>query len=307
MLLSDYQTNVQQILNDPFAQFYNTVFLTNWINRARTYVANMGQCIRFLTPSSGSVAMVTVTATGSGYTTATVTISGPDAIGGLTFTQATATATLTAGAVTSIAVVVAGTGYVANPTVTITGDGVGATATATLTSFVQTVANQEVYPFSTFNTLIQGWYPGASSIIGVQSISASWGADKPTLDWTDFSSFQAYNRAWNYGQNYPAVWSQYGQGATGSVYLFPIPSQTLQMEWDCWLSPLPLSATQTADLIPDPWTEPVFYYAAYLAYLNAQRKDDANAMLAEFKRTMVEARQFVTPPRIPTMYPSGED
>lgn len=307
MNLATYISNVQLLLNDPNAQFYTTASLTNYINRARNYVAGKGQCCRFMTPSSGPIStVVTVTAGGSGYTTApTVTVSGPDAVGGVTFTQATATATVLAGLLTAVTVTNAGTGYVNDPTFSFDGGGgTGATATgAATTGFLAAAANQEVYPFAAANALLTATYPGVDKILGVSSVSVANGSTKPALDFCDFLSFQAYARAFNYGQRQPALWTQFAQGQTGSIYLWPVPSQKYQMEWDCFVTPLDLSALQTVDVIPDPWSEPVIYYATYLAYLNAQRKDDANFMRSESERLMIEARGFVTPSRIPSMYP----
>jgi hypothetical protein len=308
MDLATYISNVQLLLNDPNAQFYTTASLTNYINRARVYVAGRTQCCRLLTPSSGPIStVVTVTAGGSGYTTApTVTVSAPDALGPLTYTQATATATVVANAVTAVTVTNAGTGYVNPPTFSFSGGGgSGATATgAATTGFLSTTANQEVYPFSAVNTILQSAQTGADKILGVASVSIAIGSTKPTLNWCDFLTFQAYARAANWGQNQPSLWSQYAQGETGSIYLWPVPSQKYQMEWDCFVAPLALSALQLVDIIPEPWSEPVTYYAAYLAYLNAQRKDDANFMRSECERLMLETRGFVTPVRIPTMYPT---
>lgn len=307
MLLATYLSDLQLMLNDPNGQFYSTAALTNYINRARKYVAGRSQCCRFLTPSSGPIStVVTITSGGSGYTTApTVTVSRPDAMGGQAFVPATATATIGAGQVTGVTITNPGTGYVNPPQFSFTGGGgSGAAATgANTTGFLTTVNGREVYPFADVNALLTSAYPGVEAILGVASVSVAIGAMKPTLDWCDFLSFQAYARAANIGRGQPAVWSQYAQGQTGSIYLSPVPSQKYQMEWDCFVTPLDLSALQLVDVIPDPFAEPVKYYAARLAYLNAQRKDDANFMQAECDRLLLEARGFVSPGRIPTMYP----
>src|ERR1700685_2403853 len=121
-MLTAYLTSTRQKLNDTAKQFYSDADLTDYVNAARNRVAAASQCCRFLPPSSGSFATMTVGAGGTGYTSApTVTISGPDAIG-QGFTQATATATIAGGAVTGFTLTNVGTGYV-NPTVTISGGG----------------------------------------------------------------------------------------------------------------------------------------------------------------------------------------
>lgn len=302
MLLTDYRTAVRDILHDPNANFYGVASVDRWINRARRKVAQKGRCIRRMPPTTASLSAVTVGAAGSGYTAAAVTISAPDAnqLGNI---QATATATVVAGQVTNISLTNAGAGYVAPPTITITGNGTGATASATLTTHLTTIPAQEVYNLASFASVITSSTPGLGELIGIQSISVSWGAIKPTLARRDFSWLQAYARsmgiAW---QNFPQVWAQYGQGTTGSVYLWPIAQAYSALEVDCYFSVADLSDSQTVELIPQPWDEPVAYYAAYLAYLNAQRPDDARTMLGEHERLMTEARAVVTTDVVPDPY-----
>lgn len=305
MLLADYTANIQGLLNDPLSQFYSSTNLTNWLNRGRTEVAKRSACIRRLTPSSSTIQSITVSSGGIGYTTATVTISGPDAIGN-TFTQATAVAVLSAGTITSITVTNPGTGYVTTPTVTITGNGTGASATAILGIHLTTVLGQEVYAFADATAILLNAEPGLQAVVGVLDVAVSWGSMKPVLQWCPWSSFQAYARALNQGQQYPSLWSQFQMGESGSIYLFPIPTGRYEMQWDCFCTPQALSGTQTVDLIPDNWTNAVIYYACYLAYLNAQRKDDANDMFMRYERSLMESAAYSSPPRTPSYY-YGDD
>lgn len=301
--LSDYLTETRALLNDPSAQFYSTPNLTRWINLGRKKVAQDAQCVRAIPRSSAALASIAVTAGGSGYTSATVTISAPNAYG-VGFTQATATATVLAGVVTAINITNAGTGYI-NPgvTVTIEGDGTGATASATLQSYMTTVAGQEVYNFSTAAAILRDQDSGLRDVLGIQSIAVSWGASKPTLGILPWSAFQAYVRSLNIvSQNYPRVWAQYAQGVNGSIYLYPVPATAAQMEWDCYCTPVDLVDDTTIDLIPYPWTEVVPYYAKYCAYQQAQRQDDAQQALADYKRLVIEGRVGTTPAMVPTFY-----
>lgn len=303
-VLSDYVTDLQNLLNDPLNQFSTEAQKILWINMARHRLAGESQCVRILPPSSGSIDATSVTAGGSGYTSATVTISAPDAMG-IGFTQATATATITLGAITAINITNAGTGYVNVPTITITGDGTGATATATLTDFLSVQANQEVYTFSAANAIITQFNPGVSGIFGVQSVAVAWGAMKPVLKNVDWSSMQAYMRSINYATSaYPAVWAQYKQGHSASIYLYPVPSQLNQMEWDCYCDVIDLVDDTTVEAIPDPYDQAVPFKAAYYAYMNAQRRDDAAMMDSEYKRYMREGRAMSTPSMVPDFYPA---
>lgn len=302
--LSEYLTQTRSLLNDPAGQFYSTTNLTRWINLGRKKVAQDAQCVRLIPRSSAGIASFTVTAGGSGYTSPpTVTVSAPNAYG-VGFTQATGTAVLTGNAVTSITVGVAGTGYIAGTTVTLSGGGgSGATATPVLQSYLATVAGQEVYQFSTANAILQAQTSGVAQVFGVQSVAVSWGASKPILNQVAWSAFQAYLRSLNIvSQNYPRVWSQYGQGVNGSVYLYPVPAASAQMEWDCYCTPADLVTDLSVDLIPYPWTEAVPYYALYNAYLNAQRRDDAQSALADYQRLVVQGRVGTSPAAIANFY-----
>ena len=305
--LFNYQQEVQQLLGDQNEQRFNIDDLTMFINRARNKVAEATQCLRALPPSSGSLLTLVPVAVGSGYIAPVVTISAPDAIG-IQTVQATATANVVGGQITSYNIVNAGVGYVNVPTVTITDSaGVGATALITLTPFVSANAGQEVYNFSDISAIVAANLPGYGEIISVQAIAVSWGSWKPTLrNIAAWSAFQAYCRTWNVGQqNYPGVWSQRGQGASGSVYLFPIPSILAQMDFDCYCRPIPLASNSDVEAIPHPFTEAVPFYAAYWGYMSAQNQDMAAVMLQTYKTNLTEARMFATPAITPDYYPSG--
>ena len=299
-MLNEYLQQSQRLLNDQNEKLFNLADLQYYINSARKRIAAESQCLRFLPPSSGSFVSITVTNGGSGYTSApTVTISSPDAYG-VGYVQATATATVSGGHVTGIAVVVAGTGYV-SPVVTLSGGGgSGATASAVLTSFLATVVNQEIYNFSSVQALLPTGY---QYIIGVQSVAVSWGSVKPVLRWSDWSGFQAYYRSLNIqSTNWPAVWAQYAQGVAGSIYLYPIPSQVLQMEWDCYCLPADLTSDASTEVIPYPWTHAIPYYSCSLAMLSSGNTDLANYFDAQYRMRVKEARVWSSPAMVPDFY-----
>ena len=143
-------------------------------------------------------------------------------------------------------------------------------------------------------------------MIGVLSVACAWGANaamKPMLNAMAWSDFQAYYRAYNNGmQNYPTIWSQYQFGANGSIYLWPIPSQYSQMDWDCYCIPVDLADDTTAEAIPYGWSDCVPYFAAHLAYLDAQRGEDADRMFKMYETYMKRARAFSETPFVPSYY-----
>lgn len=304
MALATYLTDTQDLLHDPNATYFSTASLTRYINTARNRIAGKGQCVRILL-SGGTITALAINSPGSGYAgTATVAITGSGQ-------QATATATIGGGAIATVTLVNGGWGYITGTTTTVTAtgstSGSNATFTTTIDNSLTTVPGQEVYKFSTANTLAQT-VAGVSQIIGVFSISCAWGANaamKPTLGQKTWSEFQAYYRSYNSGiQNYPTIWAQYAQGVIGSIYVWPIPSQYSQMDWDCYCTVIPLVDDTTAEAIPYPWTDCVKYYAAMLAYRNAQRENDASGMQKEFEAKLREATAMSQPPQIDDYYES---
>jgi len=167
----------------------------------------------------------------------------------------------------------------------------------------QTVANQEVYSFSTVNTLIQATSPGVQGIIGVITIAVNQGAVKPVLQQCAWSDFQAQLRSYNTGlTGWPTTWAQYGQGTLGSVYVWPKPSAAYPMDWDCYCLPIDLQSESSVEAIPYPWTDAVPYFAAYLAYSNAQRPADADRMYAQYEKFMTRATAMPNQVMVPDFY-----
>lgn len=304
MALNSYISATQLLLHDTTSAFYSTANLTTYINNARNRIAAEAQCIRVLPPASATISTITPVLNGSGYTsTPTVTISAPDIVTG---TTATATANVVGNAVTSYTITNAGSGYLNVPTITVSGGGgSGATATSTLSTYVSTTLNQELYTFSSLNSFVQQT-SGVQSIQGIFSIAIMWGAPgatKPVLFQVSWGVLQAYCRSYSsLVSNYPDRWAQFGQGVGGSFYLYPIPSGTYPMEVDCYCLPIALASDSDPEAIPYPWTDCIPYYAAYLALLNAQRREDAMLMKQDYQMKMSENGAFARPVVVPSYY-----
>jgi hypothetical protein len=297
--LNAYVSQVQRLLHDPSASYYNAADLQTYINEARGQVALEGQCIRVLLPSTSGVSSVTVTAGGAGYTVPpTVTFVGPG-------TGATGHAVTVANAVTQVIVDTPGSGYDKSTTVVFGGPGTGATATI---PFVinNTVFSQELYTFASLQAVAR-LTPGVNGLLGVLSIAVSWGSMKPTMRREYWSTFQAYCRSNSvFLQSWPAVWASYGQGAAGSIYVYPLPSQIMQWDWDTFCQPIDLLDDTTVEAIPYPYTDAIKFYAAMLAFDNSQRKDDAARMQAAYERYMQRASKLIETPFIPDEYDSSD-
>lgn len=284
MSLFQYSQALRTRLADQKMEIFDEGDLTNYINTARREIARQSQCLRALTPISGSVTQITVTNPGTGYTNPTVTISYPDFPNGLPPSpngrQATATAETWNGGVSTINVVDGGSGYF-QPIVTINDPtGTGATATVALSPFNVLNEGQEVYNFSDVDLSM---FPGYGEIYMVKSVSLIYANYRYSLPCYDFSTYQARIRQYPFQYQYvPTVCAQYGQGASGSLYFYPLPSQVYQMEWDCFCTPQDLESDQDVEALPDPWSEGVVYFAAYLGYMSLQNLNSARAQLELF-------------------------
>jgi len=302
--LFEYQQEIQTLIHDANQQIVDPGDLTRYVNRARREVAMRAQCLRVLTPISGAVVSITITNPGSGYTSPALTISPPDFPSGLlpfpNGDQATGTATQIGGQIMAANIDYGGAGYF-EPVVTITDPhGTGATATASVSGFNQLNEGQEAYPF---NLVDLSTFPGVGEIYMIKSVSLIYANYRYSLPCYDFSTYQARIRQYPFQYQYvPTICAQYGQGTNGSFYMYPIPSQTYQMEWDCFCLPQDLLSDQDIEALPRPWTEAVQYWGAYLAYLEMQNFNYARGMKAEFDEMMTRYSSYARPGRVTNPY-----
>ena len=271
--LFDYQKECQKWLRETKQDLINPQNLVNYINRARREVAMRTQCIRVLTQSSAPIVTASVITGGTGYSNSpTITITPPDFPSGAGANplgaQATAAAIVTGGVIAAVDIQYGGSGYF-QPLATVT-DATGTGASVTLqTGPINTLnTGQEVYPFS---EIYLGANPGVSAVFGVQSISVIYANYRYSLPVYSFSQYQSQIRQYPYQFSYvPCFASQYGQGASGSFYCYPLPSQVYQYELDCYCLPQDLKTNQDYEVIPAPWTDAIAYFATHLSYLELQ-------------------------------------
>lgn len=105
----------------------------------------------------------------------------------------------------------------------------------------------------------------------------------------------------------PVTWSQYGQGETGSLYLHPVPDDAYTLNLDCVCVPVDLVTDSTAEAIPFPWTDCVPYFAAYMAFMSAQRQQDAKTMMDRYEAFVDRARRMSNPTVLPFSYQQAPD
>jgi hypothetical protein len=185
-----------------------------------------------------------------------------------------------------------------------------------------TIPNQEIYPLAGWNALVQQALPGAQSVLTCRSVTVGIGG-KWTLDqngqwritngswrpvwkrvvWTDFQArFRIYGGTFMGTFSEPGWWCQYGAGPVGKIYLAPIPTIANPIEVDLSCIPFPLLTDNDPEPIPYPWADAVPYWAATLALMNQQRRQDAQAMSALFSSLLPECASVATPLFIPNAY-----
>lgn len=185
-----------------------------------------------------------------------------------------------------------------------------------------TFPNQEVYPFAAWRSLVQEICPQAQSILACRSVAIGIGGNwqendlgqwsvqngtwKPLwkrIVWTDFQArFRIYGGTFYGTISQPGWYAQYGEGPLGALYLAPIPSIVAPMEVDLTLVPHPLLTDNDHEPIPYPWVDAVSYWAACLALMQQQRKEDAKAMADLFNSDLPMCASVVCPQFIQNAY-----
>lgn len=285
-----YLQQTQRFLREQKQEFANPEDLMVYINRARREVAGRTQCIRRLTPISGQIISANLVSAGSGYVNPQVAITPPDFPSGAAPNplgrQAVAYALMSGGVITDVIVQDGGDGYF-QPIITITDTaGTGAMVTANLSPMNLLIEGQEVYPFS---DIYLGAWPGVDTVHAIKSASVIYANYRYTLPMYAFSTYQSQIRQYPFQYQYvPTFCSQFGQGNGGSFYCFPLPSQTYQWEFDCFCLPEDMLLDNSIpEVIPQPWTDAVPYFAASLCYMELQNLNAARFYGEEFdKRTL---------------------
>lgn len=154
----------------------------------------------------------------------------------------------------------------------------------------QTITGVERYSFQGYgNEFLKATYAGVSGILDVAQVSVSWGGSPlPSLNWLPWADLQAYARAYqNLVTSYPYYWSVLDDGGNGEVWLFPVPSQSMDQEWDVYAIPSALYTDDDYDAIPPGMQEPVKFEAVSLALMGKQRFADAEYLHQKFMEKML--------------------
>lgn len=134
---------------------------------------------------------------------------------------------------------------------------------------------------------------GVAGVFNVRGVTVNLASGQRWLAPRPFPYFQLYylnNPVPQLGL--PTVYSQFGQGESGTLYLNPAPDYGYTANVDAVCVPAALVDDTTVEVIPAPFTEAVPYYAAYLAFLSSQRAADADRMWREYQKFASRGRQI---------------
>ena len=143
-----------------------------------------------------------------------------------------------------------------------------------------------------------------TTVLDVLNINLYWGNTRVPMDYLSWSDFNTRLRFW---QNYigrPLAFSIYGQQ---QIFLGPVPDEIYQLEIDCVVLPVALSLTtpNATDVINDPYTSAVKFYAAYLAKFYEQSYGESEIYKQEYAKQANSILNSVFTRRIPSPYSSG--
>ena len=300
--LSSYITDVRRLLHDANANFYTDQQLTDYINSARERVVRDTGALREIvvaqTPcqvAPGSTINNATPANPTIWVANTAVTLNTFVFSNIFIYQYTTAGTSGS---TAPAYPASGTNNYSNyPPTTAFADG-----TAQLTY----VGNCENISYAAL-TQLMGSSPlspsSGNTVLDIVNINLYWGNTRVPMDYLPWSDFNARLRFW---QNYigrPLAYSIYGQQ---QIYLGPVPDQTYQIEIDCVVLPnnLNLSTSTATDVLNDPYTKPVQFYAAYLAKFYEQSFGESEIYKQEYQKQINSVLNSVFTRRLPTAYSS---
>ena len=154
------------------------------------------------------------------------------------------------------------------------------------------VIGQRQYNFSSIAGL-------ATGVAGVFNVRQFFRQNAGGLLWLpsrpfEFFSLYALNNP-NPVNGQPAMWSQFGQGISGNLFVDPAPDFGYACKVDVLCTPIDLADDTTAEAIPAIWTLAVPFYAAWLGFQSLQRQSDADKVLERFTQQMALARNSADP------------
>lgn len=144
----------------------------------------------------------------------------------------------------------------------------------------------------------------SNTIVDVVAINLLYNSLRVVLDQLSFTMLNARVRTYSPPFQFaPCGWSRYG---SNTVYLAPAPSLAYSIEVDAVIVAPPTTLTALTDTDPllYPYTDPVPYYAAYLAKLNERQYDEADDFKNKYDMACLKAAAGRVG-LLPTAYPTS--
>ncbi len=171
------------------------------------------------------------------------------------------------------------------------------------------VAAQRNYLFTIFTVFTSGntTLTGIASALTIRQMGVQVGNAIQPLTARPWPWFYRYNVQTGAAAatGTPSEWSQQGRGSKGTFAVSPIPTGVMTVFVDAACLPVDLADDTTPEALPAPFTTAIPYYAAYLAYLSSQRRDDATVMLGRYKEFVQRAVQETAGTVFPNNQPGG--
>lgn len=123
--------------------------------------------------------------------------------------------------------------------------------------------------------LFRDLLPDGAKTIDVLGVQPIFGNTRYSLRWYEYTYFTAFYRPWTQYQQLPVAFTLYGPNI---IWVAPTPNVNYpNTEFDTAIVPANLVNDNTDDVIPEPYTDAVKYYAARLAKLRMQQYEEALA------------------------------
>jgi len=133
---------------------------------------------------------------------------------------------------------------------------------------------------------------GGARVVDIMGISIYWGNTRIKLQYKPWTQFDAEFRYWQNMQSRPIAYSRLG---ALQVYIGPKPDQNYTSDWDIAYMPTALVSDNSTEEIPDLFTTPVKYYAAYLAKFKEQSYGESEMFKGEYQQNVMQiARAYMT-------------
>ena len=172
-------------------------------------------------------------------------------------------------------------------------------------STLAVVSGVQQYAFSS----ISGLATGIASVLNIRQASyalASGQGRMHSRSFPDFNYYYLMNPVPIAGP--PSVWSQFGQGVNGSIFI-NLPDQAYALSLDCVCVPNALSEATDTDVeaLPYPWTDAVPFYACWYALMSMNMKDEADKKYQQFEQMMARARGMANSDVLPSSFLQSQD